>query len=169
MYYGHLQRITDSFIPNGNDRGHTYIHSSSPLVTQHEVHQPKFKHHVRRRHKNLVSLSSQVMRTHISMAWQLSSSRAWHVQLVGEIEGDLLLLAPVHNLLIAHHHETRVAQVGCMQLITLHHQNANCAAALHRAMSLDHGWCPSLVMSSKVACRCAYHWQHSSYPKLLVH
>ena len=79
------------------------------------------------------------MRTHISMAWQLSSSRAWHVQLVGKVEGDLLLPALVHNLLIAHHHETRVAQVGCMQLITLHHQKANCAAALHHAMSLDHG------------------------------
>ena len=59
------------------------------------------------------------MRTHVSLVRQLSSSSPRHVQLVGTVEGNLLLLALVHNLLIAHHQEPRVPQVGGMQLIPL--------------------------------------------------
>lgn len=100
------------------------------------------------------------MGTHVSMVWLLSSCSPRHVQLEGVVEGHLLWLerALVHNLPIAHHQESGVAQVGYMQLITLQHQDAGCAAALHHVMSLSHGceqehW-PSLVLPSGIMCKC---------------
>ena len=82
------------------------------------------------------------------MRWGVTKG-ALAAKLVRKVELVLLLWGLEHNSVFSNNHEARIAQVGCMQLCSLQHEDAGGAGALYRGHSASVGplSCATLVDS----------------------